>query len=319
MNGQGKWPWVRAAGDAVTARRGPLSATTCGFALWVLGSFPAAEGAAVANKPVLTNAQQIRLLTRDEAGRGYPVRLRAVVTYFEPAWNTLFVQDATGGLFVFPPEIPRPALRPGQEVELEGESMRTTGPTANGVQERMLRVTGTGPLPRPAPTTFNEMISGRPDGNLVELQGYARTLWNERQRMEIDLAVDGGKVRVHLPWPVGQPPNLDWLHARLRVTGVAGLDLHEKNPDQVIGVRLFAPGPEAFEVVECAEPDPDLLRQEPLRALARYTPQHVAYPPVRVAGIVTLRWPSGRMFIQDDSGSLELELGRTRALVDPSA
>src|SRR5262245_2465860 len=37
--------------------------------------------------PAVTNIQQLRLLSREEARRGYPVKVTATVTYFDPAWN----------------------------------------------------------------------------------------------------------------------------------------------------------------------------------------------------------------------------------------
>src|ERR1022692_4950504 len=58
---------------------------------------PAKAGTAL---PVLTQVSQIRQLTRQQAARGYPVRIRAVVTYSDPAHGDLFVQDSTAGIWV---------------------------------------------------------------------------------------------------------------------------------------------------------------------------------------------------------------------------
>lgn len=305
-------------GQPKAARRGIVGAwivfaSCCGSA----GPF-AAEAPSPATFPVLTNAQQVRLLSREEAARGYPVRLQAIVTYYEPKWNTLFVQDETGGVFVFPSERPRPDLQAGQWVELEGKSVRTTGPAPNAVLERNLTVRGTRALPPPVPVSFNELISGQPDANLVQLQGYARVLWYEQQRMEIDLAVDGGKVRVHLPWPRGQALPEEWLHTRMSVIGVAGLELDDKNPEHVAGARVFAPDRSAISILRGADAVAAPLRGEPLRAVARHTPQHISYPRQAVSGVVTLQWPSSRVIIQDASGGLELELGHPRGLLTPT-
>src|SRR5262249_61466467 len=51
---------------------------------------------------VLTRIEQIRRLSNEEAPRGYPVRLNAVVTYADLDWQILFVRDETGGIFVNP-------------------------------------------------------------------------------------------------------------------------------------------------------------------------------------------------------------------------
>ena len=55
-----------------------------------------------ASLPLLQTAQSIRRLSRSEAARGCPVILEGVVTFSDPRWKSLFVQDASGGIFVTP-------------------------------------------------------------------------------------------------------------------------------------------------------------------------------------------------------------------------
>src|SRR5215472_10548822 len=52
------------------------------------------------NLPVLTEIRQIRELPAEQARRQYPVRMKAVVTYFDPHFKTLFIQDDTAGTWV---------------------------------------------------------------------------------------------------------------------------------------------------------------------------------------------------------------------------
>lgn len=82
------------------------------------------------NEPLalLTKIEQIRKLTKTEANRGYPVLVKAVVTYFNPGKKSpgqdevlpnLFVQDSTEGIWVnLPP--PAPPIKAGQLLALEG-------------------------------------------------------------------------------------------------------------------------------------------------------------------------------------------------------
>ncbi len=72
--------------------------------------------------PVLTEVSRIRQLSAEQSSRGYPVHLRAIVVYYNPG-KTLFVQDATGGIYVIGeyPTSDRP-VRPGQEMEILGVS-----------------------------------------------------------------------------------------------------------------------------------------------------------------------------------------------------
>src|SRR5260370_12817733 len=58
--------------------------------------------------PLLTRGEQVRKLTPAEAQRGYPVRIRGVITDDVPPPD-FFVQDATPGIYV---EASRPTLLP---------------------------------------------------------------------------------------------------------------------------------------------------------------------------------------------------------------
>ena len=71
--------------------------------------------------PTLTRVEEFGKLSQEELKRGYPVRLRGVITYYDPSWNSLFIQDETGGLYVAPQGLPE-SLHAGQLVELEGAS-----------------------------------------------------------------------------------------------------------------------------------------------------------------------------------------------------
>jgi hypothetical protein len=53
--------------------------------------------------PLLTTMRQVHLLTFEQASRAYPVRLRGVVTFYDPYQQgnpALFIADATGTIFV---------------------------------------------------------------------------------------------------------------------------------------------------------------------------------------------------------------------------
>jgi hypothetical protein len=83
------------------------------------GGSPAVETPAAAKLPLLTSVRQIRELTPEQAALGYPLRLRAVVTYFDP--YEMLVQDPTGGIYV-KSEHSGIQTEAGQLVLLEGVS-----------------------------------------------------------------------------------------------------------------------------------------------------------------------------------------------------
>ena len=68
------------------------------------------ESAAPIAHRVLTQAAEIRAMSVAEAKRGYPVKLRAVVTYFNPYNTNLVVQDESAGIYVRVGNSPIPTL-----------------------------------------------------------------------------------------------------------------------------------------------------------------------------------------------------------------
>jgi len=98
--------------------------------LAVLASFVLTpERASAAPLPLLTEIRAIRSLSLDEGARGYPVRIRGIVTHFdEMLANGLIVYDGSFGQFVEPPDPSRVpdwrAIHTGDIVEIEGRTIR---------------------------------------------------------------------------------------------------------------------------------------------------------------------------------------------------
>src|SRR5689334_20144293 len=90
--------------------------------IWVLGltALHAASLSEPSQAPTITNAAQLLALPPEQAALGLPVRLRGMVTYYEPPL-LLFVQDETGGVFVYDTG-PSRDVKSGQYVEVTGLS-----------------------------------------------------------------------------------------------------------------------------------------------------------------------------------------------------
>ena len=67
----------------------------------------------------LTNAIQVKRLTSTEAARAHPVHVSGMVTYSNPDWNALFVQDGTAGVFVRCVGVQTP-VPVGERIEVDG-------------------------------------------------------------------------------------------------------------------------------------------------------------------------------------------------------
>jgi hypothetical protein len=169
------WQTVAPSASRLSAKfRNPLPMAVfaiCAFLLTV--AIPAATHAASPQKlPTLTSCKQIRSLSREEAQRGYPVHLRAVVTYFDPVGLNWFLQDSTGGMFIqWSPEMPKVVV--GDLLDVEGASSQVD--FAPDVAHPHWRVVGPAPMPTPRLVSFGQMANTSEDAIWVEVEGIARS------------------------------------------------------------------------------------------------------------------------------------------------
>ncbi|MGH8024318.1 MAG: PA14 domain-containing protein, partial [Limisphaerales bacterium] len=131
---------------------------------------PAAGAGKKPGLPLLTTASQVHELSREEAQRGYPVRIRGVVTCVLPERQAFTIQDATRGIYVVDSSESRsvaPAI--GEYLEIEGK----TDPSlfAPIIDASRVRDLGAGCLPRPIQPTWDRLMNGSLDAQYVELQG----------------------------------------------------------------------------------------------------------------------------------------------------
>ena len=76
-----------------------------------------------ASLPVLTSIKQVLELTREQARRGYPVKVTGVVTHFDPQWKQLFIQEGDQAIYV---DVGNQTVhvRTGQSMEVSGVTVR---------------------------------------------------------------------------------------------------------------------------------------------------------------------------------------------------
>src|SRR4051812_4357823 len=116
--------------DGVSLRPGRLTAFVLAAFAAAAGMAGADQGAAPSPLPTLTTISAIRALSQDEGARGYPVRVRGIVTHLdERADVNLIIHDGRLGQWVVPPTDPSAIaawreLRRGDLVEVEGRTVR---------------------------------------------------------------------------------------------------------------------------------------------------------------------------------------------------
>ncbi len=116
--------------------------------------------------PIRTVGAMLRLSDRELAG-GRPVELRGVVTFLDPAWRLLVIQDETGGVLVDLPSRP-PTLLRGLLVEVNGATSADSH--VPSVVTRSIRVIGPGSSPKPVDVSAQDVVHGKHAYRLVQLE-----------------------------------------------------------------------------------------------------------------------------------------------------
>lgn len=162
--------------------------------------------------PLITTIEAVRLLGREEASRGYPVKVRGVVL---ATWDAnAILHDGTRGIFI--PDLTS-SIDEGPEV---GDYVELTGKSAAGgfapvIEADEVTRLGVGALPKPVLPSIAELLNGSMDMEFVELRG---TITGLPAAQTISLAVHGGIIQVALPdVPPAKVKGLE--HAVVRIRG----------------------------------------------------------------------------------------------------
>ncbi|MDB6131660.1 MAG: hypothetical protein JWM04_2767, partial [Verrucomicrobiales bacterium] len=156
--------------------------------------------------PVLFDTRAVQELSKSDTTNGWPVRLSAIVTYYDPATNIIAVQDAVSGIFVFPGK-PVKGLKVGDKVEVNGFS--ALGQNAHKVQPAFVNIIGESQLPIPEKVGLDAISSRKVEGEYVEVTGVVRKVTESSTITKLELGVDDGLLEAYLPGPVGGDELID--------------------------------------------------------------------------------------------------------------
>lgn len=254
---------------------------------------------------VLTSILQIRELPLDEARTHLPVHLNGVVTYCDLGWNLLFVQDATGGVYVQTDQ-GMDGLS-GSSVELDG--VTDQGRYATFVARGRIKVRGASAWPNPAPATYAQLMGGGFDSQWVQVTGTVLSTGNLDGRATIGVNLDGHELKVIIN---GSPSQQDseLFDAIVVVRGVCTVQSDDQM--HVKDVRLFTPSPELITIRQKGQPSEFAIARQPIKDLVDGVFQTGRV--VRIQGVVT-NWSPGHSFsVHDGSGSIRIQTTQTSRL-----
>ena len=274
----------------------------------------------VAPLPLITTIEAIRALSQDQGGRGYPVRVRGVVTHFdEQADVSLIVHDGALGQFVVPPSDAAAVgswkdLRRGDLIEIEGRTVR--GGFAPNVQPAAVRRLGRAPLPAPKQIGFASMLTGRHDCDYVEIDGVIQRAWlssnPQMHTLFADVAFEDGVVRAAF-WDYTSADLERFIDARVRLRGNVGTLFGQT--EQLRGVSLFVGHTSDIEVLE-SPPDPFWMPTRPLRSIYHYSAGGEVNRRIRVRGVVTGYVPGHPIEVSDFTSTAKFRYVRHVLFLD---
>ena len=197
--------------------------------------------------PLLTSAEAVQRLSREEADRHLSVRIRGVLTSVAPDYyHFLSLQDDTRGLFVNFNSITNGRF------PASGELWEVTGHTLPGdfapvVVADSLRFLGESRLPEPVHPSWNQLINGSMDVQWVEIEGVVTAVNTNKLTLllpegSLQIATDYQNERTLRPF----------LNSHVRIRGTLFAewqgDTHEVRPGrfrmQNLTINVDSPAPQ---------------------------------------------------------------------------
>jgi diguanylate cyclase (GGDEF)-like protein len=255
---------------------------------------------------------EIRHLDVQQASNALPVRIHGMVTYSDPQWDHLYIQDSTGGIYVKTAGH-HPELHPGERVTLVG--LTNAGDYAPVIVAPRFGTSGGAFRAVPMGLTAMKAASGAGDAQYVSLKGIVHPIriGEETQHplMTFELYTNVGQIHVYTSPFFTQLDKLRVLEdAEVQIRGVFGTVFNSRR--QLIGYQLLVPLPSDIKVIEPALRDPFDAPVKQIGELLRYSTQAGYGHRVKVKGCVTLV-RKDFFYVQDDTGGVEVR-GNTGTL-----
>lgn len=252
------------------------------------------------NLPLISTTRQFFALSAAEAKRGYPVHLRGVVTYCDPEWHLLFLEDSSGPMFIPLPDADWKGLA-GDLVEVEGTSGAERGiPLLAGVRPRTV---GKGSLPQPISMPPAEVFSGQKVGSTVSLPCTVRNVRENGARLLMEVVSGGRRIRATVLEHALMNPT-DLVGAKIQVKGVCSVN--KDAPERMGPVQLFVPSMEGVVVLETGYSDPFATPLGSTTNVMTLAANATDVRPLRLRGSVVDQRLGESLVVSDALGSLRV-------------
>ena len=176
-----------------------------------------------------------------------------------------------------------------------------------------------GQLPLPKRVSFERLASTEEDSQWTEVDGIVRAVIRDEIPIPpavdaspaLEIALSGGQLLARIPW-MSEAEAARFVDSRVRLRGVAGAVYNQRN--EWVGVRLFVPNRAQFEVLEPPPADPFKIPRQPISAVLRFALKNLSGHRIRIQGVVTLQRPGKALFVQDETGNINILTRQTTPL-----
>lgn len=252
----------------------------------------------------LTSLRAIHALSNSQAGEALPVAFEGTVTYSRWYEGELFVQDGGNAVYVHTPMSVK--VSPGDRVLVRGKTHDSFRPE---IMADSVTVLHPGELPKPLPSTFDDLVGGGRDCLLVRLNGVVRTADMALsdvvpiRSMVLQVLTEGGVVRVWLDSD-DESALASLLGAEVEITGAVSGQFDGKM--QMTGIGLNVEDLKGIRILKPAGSSPWTLPVTPLDEV--FSGYHESNHSQRtlVHGVVTYSEPSVMIVLQNGTRSLRI-------------
>ena len=260
----------------------------------------------------LTNASEIRALSRDETAKSLPVKLTGVVIH--SGWEDLVIHDGTASIYldfrfarkrgVWKGDLPDLSqIVPGTGLEIEG--VTDPGGFSPMVMVSKFESKGMMPIPPPLRPRTEELLSSSHDTTWVEVEGVVRKVGDQSGGPTYLTLLVGGHP---CPVLIRNWPNLSreqLVDARVRVRGVL-LNIANLR-SQTAGMKLHSNGMADVDILVPPPKDPFQAPKVPLSRLIAYQPDADLGHRRVSSGLVTFVAPCRFFYLMDQESCVRVD------------
>jgi len=235
--------------------------------------------------------------------RGTDYRIEADVTYYDPGWGLLWLQDESTGVYFRAGPEPLPFAQ-GQRIRITGHFPANSDPTLDGAQIELLGEAKLQPIALPSSGWIGQT---EPFNNrLVSVEAHVdKQVLTDPEHLHFFLSADGRPLYAWVRVVPGEPePQYAQTNVRLR-----GIFTIRRTTDRTAeAIELKIQHPSHIEVLNHLADDPRFAL--PVSALANLR-QRAPDALVHIVGSVHSQQPGSAIVLRDDTGQIEVLSGQS--------